>query len=318
MATPPLISRLDLNLIVSLDALLTERNVTRAAESLRLSQPALSASLAKLRRHFNDPLLVRNGNSSELTPLAHRLSAHVPAALDSFRRVFESQAEWAPETSEREFRIYGSDYAFATVGHSASRIAHQSAPGVKFRFELHTPAIVNDSAQLRASDGILIPHGHVDGLRHTDLWTDTWVVLADASHPTIRGSVTLDDLRENPWVFTYQSPSAFTSANKQLEAMGVEPKVDTVVASFLALPHFIRGTTRLGMAQAGLAHDAEHLSGLQVLRPPFDTAPVANSLWWHAIHENDPEHEWMRGIFATVGRELAQATRMATRNEANT
>src|SRR5699024_3089631 len=216
---PPLISRLDLNLIVSLDALLTERNVTRAAESLRLSQPALSASLAKLRRHFNDPLLVRNGNSSALTPLAHRLSAHVPAALDSFRRVFESQAEWAPETSEREFRIYGSDYAFATVGHSASRIAHQSAPGVKFRFELHTPAIVNDSAQLRASDGILIPHGHVDGLRHTDLWTDTWVVLADASHPTIRGSVTLDDLRENPWVFTYQSPSAFTSANKQLEAM---------------------------------------------------------------------------------------------------
>src|SRR5699024_8481979 len=107
--------------------------------------------------------------------------------------------------------------------------------------------------------GILIPHGHVDGLRRTDLWTDHWVVLADAEHPTIRGSATLDDLRENPWVFTYQSPSAFTSANKQLETMGIEPRVDTVVSSFLALPHFIRGTSRLGMAQAGLAHDVEQL-----------------------------------------------------------
>ncbi|MCU4298234.1 LysR family transcriptional regulator [Brevibacterium permense] len=307
MVAPPLNSRLDLNLIVALDALLTERNVTRAAESLGLSQPALSASLAKLRRHFNDPLLVRNGNSSELTPLARRLSAHVPAALDSFRRVFESQSEWAPETSEREFRIYGSDYAFATVGQAASRIAHQSAPGVKFRFELHTPSIVEDSAQLRASDGILIPHGHVEGLRHTDLWTDDWLVLVDAAHPTIQGSVTLEDLHENPWVFTYQSPSAFTSANKQLETMGIEPRVDTIVASFLALPHFIRGTSRLGMVQAGFARGAEHRSGLQVLRPPFDAAPVANALWWHAIHENDPEHEWMRGVFSRAGEELARA-----------
>src|SRR5699024_10186809 len=180
-------------------------------------------------------------------------------------------------------------------------------PGVTFRVELHTPSIVEASAQLRASDGILIPHGHLDDLRHTDLWTDGWVVLADAAHPTIHGSVTLDDLRDNLWVFTYQSRSAFTSANKQLEAMGVEPRVDTVVASFLALPHFIRGTTRLGMIQAGIVGEAGRLDGLQTLRPPFDAAPVANALWWHPIHANDPEHEWMRSIFAQAGQELGTA-----------
>ncbi|MDN8907652.1 LysR family transcriptional regulator, partial [Staphylococcus aureus] len=72
MADHPLLSRLDLNLLVALDALLTERSVTRAAERLHLSQPALSASLARLRNHFNDPILARRGNAYELTPLALR------------------------------------------------------------------------------------------------------------------------------------------------------------------------------------------------------------------------------------------------------
>ena len=110
------LSRLDLNLLVSLDALLTERSVTRAAERLHLSQPALSASLARLRTHFNDPILARTGNTYELTPLASRLSEHTAAALDAARRVFESQAEWDPSQSTREFAIYGSDYSLATTG----------------------------------------------------------------------------------------------------------------------------------------------------------------------------------------------------------
>ena len=80
MADYPLLSRLDLNLLVALDALLTERSVTRAAERLHLSQPALSASLARLRNHFNDPILARRGNAYELTPLALRLTEHTEFA----------------------------------------------------------------------------------------------------------------------------------------------------------------------------------------------------------------------------------------------
>ncbi|MBN9194480.1 MAG: LysR family transcriptional regulator, partial [Microbacterium sp.] len=134
MTDRPLLSRLDLNLLVSLDALLTERSVTRAAEQLRLSQPALSASLARLRRHFDDPLLVRRGNSYELTALATRLAVHTSTALESARRVFESQTAWVPAQSEREFSIYGSDYGFVTVGAIASRLAEERAPGVRLRF----------------------------------------------------------------------------------------------------------------------------------------------------------------------------------------
>ena len=136
MSDLPPLSRLDLNLLVSLDALLTERSVTRAAERLRLSQPALSASLARLRNHFNDPILARQGNTYELTPLASRLAEHTGSALDAARRVFESQAEWDPSVSTREFAVYGSDYAFATIGRRVSVLAARRAPGVRFRFLL--------------------------------------------------------------------------------------------------------------------------------------------------------------------------------------
>lgn len=306
MTTPPLMSRLDLNLLVALDALLMERNVTRAADSLGLSQPALSASLARLRKHFGDPLLIRRGNSSELTPMAVRLAAQVPSAIDSVRRVFESQAEWSPETSTREFRIFGSDYGFATIGQSVSQLALKRAPGVKFRFELHTPAIVEDANRLRASDGIMIPHGHVEDLNHIELWTDHWVILASEDHPTIGETLRLEDLEENPWVFTYQSRSAFTSANKQLEGMGIEPVVGTVVESFLALPFFIRGTNRLGIVQAGLASESRYFEGVRVLEPPFEAVPVVNALWWHPSHRDDPEHRWMRSLFRQAGQELAK------------
>ena len=306
MTTSPLMSRLDLNLLVALDALLTERNVTRAADSLGLSQPALSASLARLRRHFGDPLLVRRGNASELTPMAVRLAAQVPSAIDAVRRVFESQAEWSPETSTRQFRIFGSDYGFATIGQSVSRLAKETAPGVKFRFELHTPGIVEDPNRLRASDGIMIPHGHLEDLNHLDLWTDHWVVLVSEDHPSIGDELTLADLEDNPWVFTYQSRTAFTSVNKQLSGMGIEPVVDSVVESFLALPFFIRGTDRLGIVQAGLASESRYFEGLRVLRPPFEAVPVVNALWWHPAHKNDPEHQWMRSLFRRAGQQMKQ------------
>ena len=87
---------LDLNLLVSLDALLQQRSVTRAAEQLGLSQPALSASLARLRRHFDDPLLARVGNDYRLTPLAVQLKERTRVALNSAERVFAAQAEFDP------------------------------------------------------------------------------------------------------------------------------------------------------------------------------------------------------------------------------
>lgn len=305
MTDQPLLSRLDLNLLVALDALLTERSVTRAAERLHLSQPALSASLARLRTHFNDPILARRGNTYELTPLALRLTEHTTTALEAARRVFESQATWNPRDSTREFSIYGSDYGFATIGPMVSRLAAESAPGVRFRFMLHNPAIVDDApARLRSVDGMLIPHGHLSDLPYLDVSRDRWVAVAAESNERVADGLTMPMLAEFPWVLTFQTRTAFTSAGRQLQQLGIEPRIEAVVESFLALPYFIAGTTRLGMLQSGLAETVERMGGVRVLELPFDAVPVVSALWWHPVHNRDPEHAWMRGVFEKAARLL--------------
>ena len=300
------LSRLDLNLLVALDALLSERSVTRAAAKLGLGQPALSASLSRLRVHFDDPILVREGNSYMLSPLASRLADQTAIALESARRVFASHADWDATEGTREFTIYGSDYAFVTVGHRVAALAAQRAPGVHFRFSLHTPSFIEDvTHRMRTADGLLIPHGPVEGLPYVDLFSDGWVGLAATDNPDVGDRISMEVAAASPWVFTYQSQVAFTSAGRQLHELGIEPDVDCVVEGFLAMPAFIAGTRRLGLIQSRLASFALQHPGVRVVALPFEATPVRNALWWHPVHDRDPEHLWMRSLFAEAGRQLA-------------
>lgn len=299
---PSVLSRLDLNLLVALDALLTEQSVTRAAERLHLSQPALSASLARLRTHFGDQILARRGNAYELTPFALRLTEHTTTALEAARRVFESQAAWEPTESNREFSVYGSDYGFVTIGRVVSELAATRAPGVRFRFMLHSPSIVEDAAnRLRSADAILIPHGHVTDLPYEDLWHDVWLAVV-AEESTVTTRLTMEEAAQMPWVMTYQSRSAYQSAARQIQQLGVEQHIEVVVESFLALSHFIRGTKRVGLIQAALAPLALAAGGVRIVRLPFEPTPLVNALWWHPVHGRDPEHAWMRHLFVEAGR----------------
>lgn len=300
------LSRLDLNLLVSLDALLTERSVTRAAERLHLSQPALSASLARLRTHFNDQILARRGNTYELTPFAIRLTEHTSTALEAARRVFESQASWLPAESTREFSIYGSDYGFVTVGTIVSQLAAERAPGVRFRYMLHNPGIVEDAAtRLRSADGMVIPHGPVSELPHIDLWQDDWLAVVADDNDAVGETLSMQNLGDLPWVLTFQSRSAFTSAARQIQQLGVEPHIEVVLESFLSVGHFVSGTRRVGLVQSALAPHLLRIGGLRVIPLPFAASPIVSALWWHPAHTRDPEHEWMRGLFAEAGRIVA-------------
>jgi DNA-binding transcriptional LysR family regulator len=117
----------------------------------------------------------------------------------------------------------------------------------------------------------------------------------------------MENVAELPWVMSYQSRSAFTSAQRQIQQLGIEPRVEVVVESFLSLPHFVVGTRRIGLIQAALAPFALQLGGVRVLPLPFDATPLVNALWWHPVHNRDSEHEWMRGIFAEAAGIVADA-----------
>lgn len=299
------LSRYDLNLLVALEALLVERNVTRAAERMHLSQPAMSASLSRLRVHFNDSLLNRRGNTYELTPLAMRLFDQLPSTIAGVRRVLETQSTWDPSESSREFHIYGSDYSIATTGAAVSRLASQESRSISFRFSLHNESIVDSpDTSLRTVDSILIPRGHLRDLPNMDLWQDRWVAVAARDHPIASRNLTHEDLQAYPWVFTYRSLTGFTAVDKQLEQLGVQPQVEAITDGFGSVPHFVIGTQRLGLMQAGMVERAGLRDRITALELPFEPTPIMNTAWWHPSHDHDPAHRWLRNLLQKAGRQL--------------
>jgi DNA-binding transcriptional LysR family regulator len=288
---------LDLNLLVALDALLSEASVTRAAARLRLSQPALSASLAKLRRHFSDELLRRVGNSYELTPLAVQLKHRTGFALDAVGKVFASQPVFDPAQGGREFRLLGSDYAMAVVGQAVSRLFAERAPGLRLRITPHSNAVVDNAAEaLRTVDGMLLPHGFLSGLPYTDLYEDSYVCLVASDNERVGDRLTMDDLAALPWVLTYQGPTAYTPAARQLQMLGVAPRAQVVVESFLSLPYHLAGTDRVALVQSRLVPRLVAAGDIRALPCPFDAVPLRQALWWHPINERDPAHIWLREL----------------------
>ncbi len=299
VAVDRMLANLDLNLLVTLDALLRERNVTRTAEALGVSQPAVSAGLARLRRHFGDPLLTRSGNRYQLTPLAARLLALTEPALAGVRRVFDVTPDFDPSQVEREFTIITSDYAATVLGPLIARRLAAAAPGVRLRLQQTTPHTVDQAHEtLRNADGLLLPHGFLTDIPFLDLYEDEWVCIVSADNVLVGSALTVELLAALPWVVLYHRRTAFALATQQLKVLGVEPRVEVVTDGFLPMPFLVAGTRRVALLHKRLAALLAIPAGVRVLPCPFEVAPLAEAFWWHPIYSNDPAHIWLRGVLA--------------------
>ena len=294
---------LDLNLLVTLDALLEEQNVTRAAGRLGLSQPAVSSALRRLRRHFGDELLARDGNRYQLTPLAEQLREPTASALAGIERVFGASATFDPETATREFTVIVSDYAAAVLGDKLATVAADRAPGVRLRLKAQSHFDVNHAPEsLRSADGMVLPHGFLTDVPSQDLYEDSWVLLVSDDNAEVGDSVTLEQLGEMPWVMTHHQPTAFTPAARQLNMIGVEPEIQVVVESFLPVPFLVAGTPRVALLQRHLASQLAGAAGVRILDCPWDVVPLVEAFWWHPVHRSDPAHAWLRDTLAEAGK----------------
>lgn len=295
----------DLNLVLALRALLEERNVTRAGQRVGLSQPAMSAALARLRRHFGDELLSRVGGQYELTPLGKALLDRTATACDLLERVFASQAHFDPAREEHEFTLLTSDYAVAVFGAELARAVHAQAPGITLRFRQIPPDVPeNAAALLTTSDGLFMPHGVISGFPAVDLFTDRWVVLVAADNAEVGDELTMADLARLPWA-TYQRASDALAA-RQLAMIGIEPRVEVSADSFQLLPFLVAGTRRVALIQESLARMLSGVAEVRVLRPPYDAVPLHEAMWWHPVHTHDAAHVWLRETAAKVGDRLAR------------
>ncbi|WP_053740665.1 LysR family transcriptional regulator [Streptomyces sp. NRRL WC-3618] len=293
------LASLDLNLVVALRALLEERNVTRAGRRIGLSQPAMSAALARLRHHFDDELLSRAGGRYELTALGLALLDRTATACDLLERLFTSQANFDPAHEEHEFTLIASDYAVAVFGAELVRAIHAEAPGIRVRFKQAPIELIdNTGGLLSTADGLLMPHGIISGFPTVELYRDSWVYLVADDNPEVGEHLTLDDLARLPWVTyqrTYDAPAA-----RQIGMLGIEPRVEVSVDSFQLMPLLVAGTRRVALIQGRLAERLDGLVPVRVMEPPYDAVPLQEAMWWHPVHTHDAAHIWLRETAARV------------------
>jgi DNA-binding transcriptional LysR family regulator len=291
------LASLDLNLLVSLDALLQERSVTRAAARMGLSQPALSASLARLRRHFGDELLTRVGNEYRLTPLAVQLRELARLALTGVERVFDAQTEFDPAKSTREFTLLVSDYVVAVLGDAVAALLAEEAPSARLRLTANTPAAVDRAEQvLLSTDLLVLPHGFVSDLSHCDLYRDEWVCVVAAENEMVGDELTVENLETLPWVVTFHGPTAATPASRQMRMRGIEPNGAVITENFLTVPGLVAGSNRIALLQRRLVEQLPVNLGIRALPPPVEVGQLVEAMWWHPAFDDDPEHAYLRDL----------------------
>jgi DNA-binding transcriptional LysR family regulator len=322
---PVSLANLDLNLLVFLRELLRERNVTRAAQRIGVTQSAASAALSRLRRHFGDELLVRNRGGYLLSPLAVQLADQVEPVCTSMERLFSTSPEFRPEESDREFTLLVPDYVLAAFGERLSRELYAAAPRARLHVQVVKQALPADVVDtLRVLDGIVSAPGvalRAPGIRSMELFRDRWVCVVAADNPVADrsgGSLALADLQRLPWVVPHHPdggyPATFPLA-PLIARLNEPPRVAVRVDSYQATPYFVAGTDRVAVMQRRLAALFADRPDLCVLECPGEPPQIVETLWWHEKHDEDDAHRWFREVMARAAREPEPVVRSARHDQ---
>ncbi|MBW0104996.1 LysR family transcriptional regulator [Pseudonocardia sp. KRD291] len=304
------LANIDLNLLVILRELLREQNVTRAAERVGVTQPAASAALARLRRHFDDDLLERTRGGFVLSPLGQRLSGLIEPLCLGLEQLFAPEPAFRPEESRQEFTILTTDYVLAAFGERLSRALHAAAPHVRMHVRVAKGSLPTDLVEtLRAMDGIVsAPKAEfkAEDIRGLELFRDRWVCVVDADNP-VGGHLELADLERMPWVIPNHPDGGYPASSPLgplLARLTTAPRVAVRVESYNSTPWFVAGTDRVAVIQRRLVGSFADRSDLRILECPGDPPPIVETFWWHRRRTDDVAHTWLRTILAGASEPL--------------
>lgn len=286
--------KVDVNLIVVLDAILKEKNLTRAGELIGMTQPAVSGALARLRQQFDDPILVRNGRGFDLTPKAEALAPLVDDAMIEISRVLDLSPTFDPLTSTRTFFISASDYVLAQMTGVLLGLLAEVAPGVHVEFDsLPVDANVSPNDLLRR-DVIIVGTGRGVPGKKQSLFSDRFVCIVDATNPrVVDGKLTVNDLQEMRHVRSSFGESIHTHVDDMFTSAGFVPRVAVSVQGFLPVPFVVSGTGFVGYVPERLALAYQDRLGLAIVETPLSPPTLVEAAHWHPSKTNDPAIKWL-------------------------
>jgi LysR family nod box-dependent transcriptional activator len=302
----------DLNLLRALDMLLREKNVTRAAEQLHVTQQAMSGSLRRLREHFSDELLLRVGQHLEPTPLGAALVAPVREVMLQIGLALKTTPSFDPASAERRFRIAMSDYATVMIlPHLIAYLSHR-APGIVCEIQLIDDAVFRDLDAgkldfcLLPSDWRLYQSTKPVGVQSLNLFTDDFVCVVDKNNGLVGDSIDIAayiGLRHNK---VHLGGGVRSLVEQAWSVYGLEPSIAATTTSFASLIFMIPGTTLIATAQRRLALICARMLPIRLLECPIDVETLREDLSWHVRNQSDPAHIYLREAFLAAGAQMEQ------------
>jgi LysR family nod box-dependent transcriptional activator len=290
-------NKLDLNLLVALDALLVERNITRAAERMHMSQSAMSNALGRLRDYFEDELLVQVGRQMELTPRAEVLQEAVRDVLVRIDTSIAAQPEFDCTKSDREFSLFISDYSMDVLMPQALAIAARQRSTVRFKL---LPQVANPARALERgeADLLIIPKAYCSADHPTELlFDDNFVcVVWNESHHVRSG---LDFERYASAGHVVMQPvetSQPAFENWFVQRYGLSRRIEVTTYSFAVLPFLVVGTELVATVHSLLARRMKPSLPVALLPMPLPMPPLEQAMQWHKYRSLDPGLVWLRGL----------------------
>ncbi len=296
----------DLNLLVALEALLEEGSVTRAGRRLQVSQPAMSAALGRLRRLFDDELLVPADLGYELTPTALALLPEVRRTLQLMQQGLGIVPGFDPATEERCFKVAVSDYAAAVLLPPLVAELTVCAPRVRLVAETPDPETWGSRRTLADLDALVAPNNLLLPGQHRPLWHDRIALVVDRDNPRlVDGRLTRDDLTRLPLVLGTIGKGTIPPIRQALRDAGVDPWVALQVTGYLPVPLVVRGTDLVAPVPERLAAWAAAADpGLAVVPLPLPDTGLTEAYWFAEARLADPAARWFFGVCDRVARRL--------------
>ncbi|BDU22539.1 LysR family transcriptional regulator [Dyella sp. GSA-30] len=285
--------RLDLNLLVTLDALLAEHNVTRAALRLNFSQPSISVHLAKLREIFGDPLLLPGPRGMRPTARADALREPLRLALEALELAVAPSGPFDPSGSDRTWRVAASDYSEATIVLPVLAGLRAAAPGTSLAVLALTPSRI--ARQAEQGDIDLAFHTRDDappGLRQRVLFAERYVLVGRAGHPRLKRRPTLRQFCELEHVIVSPDGGGFHGGTDDaLAKLGMTRRVVLSVPHFMFVRSVVESSDLVAMLPERLIRESP---GLRVVEAPLDVPGYEMAMLWHERSHRDPAHRWLR------------------------
>lgn len=311
------INRVDLNLLVYLDALLRERNVTQAANQLNLSQPAMSNGLRRLRDLFGDPLLVRTSDGMTPTERALELEPQVREILTRVDRAVQPTADFDPASASRVFRIMASDYAEATLLPLVLGGLRTAAPGISL--DIMNPSDVSFLDVERGKVDMVINRfdSMPESFHQINIWNDTFSCLLSADNPLLQ-DFTLDTYLEAHHVWVSKTGMGVgvgvNPANVQrlgwvdaaLDKLGKKRKIAVFTRHYQSAMILAEHNDLIVTLPTLAAKLQANNPGLVIKTPPVEIEPLELKMAWSPLLQQNPAHRWLRSRIVKAGQDISR------------